>query len=380
MVAVDSNLYRADNGARDSRTTASRRLFKHPRLMPYNRLLTAVVAANTTLLCYEVLWGDWWSGRVIALNGIATVAQANFALAIVLRQQHVINFLSRLAIRAPTHWPLRLRWALAKVHHFGGLHVGAAVSGTLWYLLFVGSLTAEAAQHPGSVLTGNVLISYALVTLFLVMVVMALPPLRARAHDKFEVTHRFCGWAAVVLVWINTVLFVAGRRGDASVAAALVTAPTIWMLVVTTACAALPWLRLRKVPITVDRPSAHVALAHFDHGVTPFIGSVRAISRHPLLGWHTFANIPAAGRAPGGYRMAISRAGDWTAAFIDDPPAHVWVRGVPTAGMANVRKLFTKVGVRGHRQRYRPDAGPPPGQGGAGPSGVGDPEPTEDLR
>jgi ferredoxin-NADP reductase len=39
----------------------------------------------------------------------------------------------------------------------------------------------------------------------------------------------------------------------------------------------------------------------------------------------------------------ISRAGDWTAAFIDGPPEHVWVRGIPTVGMAIVRRLFTKV-------------------------------------
>jgi hypothetical protein len=37
------------------------------------------------------------------------------------------------------------------------------------------------------------------------------------------------------------------------------------------------------------------------------------------------------------------RAGDWTSAFVDQPPAHVWVRGIPTMGVANVRKLFKKV-------------------------------------
>jgi hypothetical protein len=41
--------------------------------------------------------------------------------------------------------------------------------------------------------------------------------------------------------------------------------------------------------------------------------------------------------------MAVSRAGDWTARFIDDPPDAVWVRGVPVTGVANVRRLFTRV-------------------------------------
>ena len=41
--------------------------------------------------------------------------------------------------------------------------------------------------------------------------------------------------------------------------------------------------------------------------------------------------------------MVVSRAGDWTGAFIDDPPDPLWVRGLPAVGVANVRRLFTKV-------------------------------------
>jgi hypothetical protein len=312
-------------------------MLKHPLLMHYNRLIAGVVAVNLGVLVYGLTAGGWWSGHLVALGAIALTAQANFAIAIVIRQQHVVNALCRLATRAPTTWPLRIRWMLAKVYHLGGLHVGAAVSGTLWYLAFLGALLTDATRHVGNVSAANVVVSCLLVTLFLVMVVMAAPPLRARAHDRFEVTHRFCGWTAVVLVWVNTVLFVRSQGGH------LLTAPAFWMLLLTTASAMLPWMLLRKVPVAVERPSKHVALVGLDHGQTPFIGSVRPISRHPLVGWHTFANIPEADRSPGRYRMAVSRAGDWTSEFIDNPPERVWVRGVPTAGMANVRKLFKKV-------------------------------------
>jgi ferredoxin-NADP reductase len=41
--------------------------------------------------------------------------------------------------------------------------------------------------------------------------------------------------------------------------------------------------------------------------------------------------------------MVISKAGDWTAALIADPPAQMWLRGVPTVELANVRRLFRKV-------------------------------------
>ena len=57
-----------------------------------------------------------------------------------------------------------------------------------------------------------------------------------------------------------------------------------------------------------------------------------------------FANVPvAAGSGDRGYRMIVSRAGDWTAELIDDPPEHVWVRGIPTVELMIVKKLFSKV-------------------------------------
>ena len=48
------------------------------------------------------------------------------------------------------------------------------------------------------------------------MIIMALPRLRTAAHDKFEFTHRFFGWASLLLISGNTVLFVASQRGDNS--------------------------------------------------------------------------------------------------------------------------------------------------------------------
>jgi hypothetical protein len=55
------------------------------------------------------------------------IAQANIALAIIFRQQYVINFLGWLATRPPVTWPIRVRWALAKYYHFGG-----CTSGSRW--------------------------------------------------------------------------------------------------------------------------------------------------------------------------------------------------------------------------------------------------------
>lgn len=112
-------------------------------------------------------------------------------------------------------------------------------------------------------------------------------------------------------------------------------------LALVTFSVALPWLRLRRVDVRTERPSPHVALARFDYGETPFAGSSTAISRSPLKEWHSFANVPAPGES--GFRLTISRAGDWTGSFIDDLPSKVWTKGITTAGVANIEVLFERV-------------------------------------
>ena len=323
-------------------TRLLRRAMKTRRLMHYNRLIAVVLAVNAVLAGYGLTAGGWWVGDHTDLPALALLAQANLLVAIVPRQQYVVNLVGWMATRPSTRWPLQVRWLLGKYYHLGGLHVGGALAGTLWYATFVGSMTVDAVRRVNGVPAANIVISSVVVTLFVVMVVMAMPPLRRLAHDRFEVTHRFCAWAALALVWINTVLFVGSRQPDRPLPLALAAAPTVWMLLVTTLCAVWPWLLLRRVAVTVTRPSRHAVVVTLDRGRCPSIGTTRAISRRPFVGWHQFANVPAvAGTA--GYRMVISRAGDWTGAFIDDPPSHVWVRGLPTVGVANVRRLFGKV-------------------------------------
>lgn len=314
------------------------RILKHPRVMHYNRLIAVVLAANVGCAVYGASVAGWWTSHGTDLRAIAMVAQMNLVVAVMVRQQYLINALAWLVTRPSTSWPLRVRWMLGKYYHFGGLHVGSAVAGTLWYLVLVVSLIFDAGAVPHH----HTVLIITIVTVFAVMIVMALPRVRAAQHDRFEVTHRFCGWVALVLVWINTMLFVDTHRGDRSFGAALLSAPSFWLVVLTVALAIWPWLLLRRVPIRYERPSSHAVILTLDHGVKPGIGTTRPISRHPFVGWHHFANVPA---APGtsGYRMVVSRAGDWTSAFVEQPPSHVWVRGIPTMGVANVRKLFSKV-------------------------------------
>ena len=51
--------------------TAVRRALKHPRAMPYHRLIVAVVAVNVALLCHHLQRGDWRIDDGSALSALA---------------------------------------------------------------------------------------------------------------------------------------------------------------------------------------------------------------------------------------------------------------------------------------------------------------------
>jgi hypothetical protein len=289
----------------------------------YERLIGVVLALNAGVLGFHLERGDWRAGDGSALSAFAALLLVNFAVAVLIRQQHVLNALFALAGRTPRRAPLWLRWSVSKVHHVGGIHAGAALAGTAWLVAFaVAAAPADATTRA---------LAYTLVALAPAIVVAAAPPVRRRAHNVFELTHRFGGWSAIALFWALT-LHLSSGPGDWR----------IWVLALTTASLVSPWLRLRRVPITVERPSSHAAVVRFDHGVTPAFASAVGISRSPLREWHAFATVTTPGES--GYRLLISRAGDWTGRFIDDPPTHVWVRGVPvTAPMAKAALLYERV-------------------------------------
>ncbi len=305
-----------------------RRWTSLPVFSYYNRLMAVVLLGNAACVLMVV------DVHTITVETLSDMVLINLSVAILIRQQYLINALFWLATRVPLAWPLRVRRSAAKVYHFGGLHSGAAVAATGWFAAMVGVQVARHLQQPGSVSSAWLWLSSVLLGLLMLIVVMALPWIRGRFHNGFERVHRFAGWGALLLFWGLTLL------ASSEASTPLSHSGSFWVLVLLTLSIASPWLRLRKVAIKQTRPSTHAVLTRFSH-TTPFAGSSTAISRNPLLEWHSFANIPAPGEA--GFRLIISRAGDWTGRFIEDLPSHVWVKGITTAGVANVETLFKSV-------------------------------------
>ncbi|OEK08687.1 hypothetical protein A8C32_02815 [Flavivirga aquatica] len=318
-----------------------KRIWKHPLLMQYNRLIMLIFIINISLLIYGINTGDWWNTNEVALKTISNITIINIAAAILIRQQYVVNLLFKIATSVPKSWPLTIRWAAAKIYHFGGIHMGGNIAGTIWYIIFVASVIYSWSNNLSGVSLGLVVVTNSILLILVVMVIMALPKNRSKKHNRFELTHRFGGWTALILFWVQILLFVGLQKGEQSYSEALISSLGFWLLIAITISIAIPWLYLKKVEIQVVNPSSHVVLVNFNYGVTPFAGSSTAISRSPLKEWHSFANVPSPGKE--GFRLTISRAGDWTGTLIDDLPSHVWIKGIPTAGVGNIEKLFKRV-------------------------------------
>jgi hypothetical protein len=321
----------------------------HRVFIPYRFLLMLVYLGNVGALLSMYVRGinRAWVGYMIAID---------LLLAVLVRQDMVVNALYTTACSVPTWWPLWIRASCAKIYHLGGVHAGAATWSSLWLLaanisdVYCFSSHSCGSSYPYHSMAFQV-VSWMLTALFASMLVFALPQFRGSHHDFFERWHRFLGWTMLGLFWVQNFLGVADgvvsstSPSSPSYASALVSAPGFWILVIATASIASSWFWLRKVPVTSEVLSNHAIRLHFDYTV-PVNGTATRLSFRPLLEWHSFATVPAPSPQrgyPAGYSLVVSNAGDWTRACIQRAPTHVWVRGVPTCGVMRIATLFNRV-------------------------------------
>ncbi len=317
----------------DKTTINWRRITRHPALMEYRRLAVIIYAINLAFAWYLAHNLDFNSLHSLVV--LANAAIINFTIGILIRQQRVVNALFWLATRIPTSAPLWIRWGAGKVFHFGGIHSSANISGTFWFIALSIALYRAGTLNIAKVSPLTMGISVAIIVLLTAMCLTAYGPIRQRFHNLFERVHRFAGWTVLGLFWIQTV----SAQMDAG--QPLTQSLGFWLLIPITISVISPWLTLKKVDVEVEKLSNHAIAMKFDYGDTPFAGSSNSISLKPLMEWHAFANVPTPGED--GYRLVISRAGDWTGNVIDNPPDKVWVKGITTSGVARIEELFSKV-------------------------------------
>jgi hypothetical protein len=281
------------------------------------------------------------NAQIMVLEDLQTAVAANLLAAISLRNEHVVNFLYRIFItNTPASRPLWLRRLLAKLYCYGGVHSGCGISAASWYLLLT---VAVMFNQPPSKVHARLLsgLSIIIVTLLTAMIVCAMPYIRTKAHNLFELVHRFVGWSIQGLVWVQVVAFtfVVAEVRKERIGFILVKLPAFWFLCAVFGFTLYPWLRLRRVKVRIDKLSNDVVRIWFD-GRTEPARTIR-VSNRPTMESHAFATIPA----EMGFSSIITNAGDWTKRLIANPPEKVWVRGVYAWGVIRVSTLFKRIVV-----------------------------------
>ena len=306
----------------------------------YRRLFAVVFVANLAGLIVLVVNHNELGA--LRQSDIATATAANLTVAILMRQEYVINFLYAIFCSVPTWMPLFVRRQCAKIYHIGGLHSGCAVAATVWFLFFTIVATNDVFNNMDAlrINLAILLLTYVLIAELIGILIMAHPKVRSRTHNSFERIHRFAGWSALAIFWIQSILSTEAARGDVALSTAISKSPSFWLLLIATTSIILPWVRLRKVPVHSEILSKHAIRLHFDY-TTPAIGTGIRLSERPLVEWHAFATVTRPGRT--GFSVVVSNAGDWTKRQIERAPTKLWVRGSPAAGVLTIVPLFKRV-------------------------------------
>jgi len=310
----------------------------------YRKVFAITLCANVIVMVWQLFRLNQPSTDVKTIAPIsATAASVNFCVAILMRNEHVVNMLFRIACSLPLSAPLAIRRRFAKVYSYGGVHSACGVSGTLWYILFTILVIFKYPRKEGidiAIITSTAATLLLLVTIL----IFAHPTLRHKLHNQFEATHRFAGWSAVALLWVQTILLAISNANikHQKLWTALITSVPFWCLIIITCLLAYPWIRLRSRVVRVEPLSKHATRLHFDYeNHKPF--HVVRLSDSPLKETHGFATIPNYSDDRKGYSIIVSNAGDFTNKIITNPPKRLWVKGVPSVGVMRVSLMFRKV-------------------------------------
>lgn len=275
------------------------------------------------------------------LNISVIALSANFCACVAIRNDHVINTISRIACSLPQSAPIYIRIVAARVYCHGGVHSGCAISGSFWYIVFT-CLCFLVPQGTPAIQLGLTFVSGMALLLLATILIFSHPLMRARFHNLFETIHRFLGWSFVVVLWIQTLLMnlTGADRNRHMFTQRLVLSPAFWLLLVITVLLVYPWTRLRLCAVKSERLSDRV-LRLTVAGVMEQPCMTRRFATIPLKETHAFATIPS--KDSTAYAVYVCAAGDWTKMLTNKLPEKIWIKGCPTYGATYSSSLFRKV-------------------------------------
>ncbi|KAJ5118152.1 uncharacterized protein N7515_010375 [Penicillium bovifimosum] len=338
--------------------------FRYVMFTVYRRLFTVVFCANLACFLYVMIADR----KQLALVNATAVNLVACGLA---RHPMMVNGIYRVVCSIPRSAPLSLRRRVAKAAHYGGVHSGCGTASLVWYIGFVALVSQTYWTNSAISDKTNlkfspapVSVAYVILVLLFVMVVVAYPTFRRKMHDWFELTHRFTSWLILALFVVLVMVFAheVSRAEQQTLGHFLVTLPAFWLLIAAIVAVAHPWLLLRRVPVKAEPLSSHAVRLSFDFTPISFAKGVQ-VSKHPLRDWHSFAGFPdpipadvkpvarGAGKKPfvkghghkRSWSIVVSKAGDWTADTIREPPTHLWKRGSLMRGVGYGLRVFDRI-------------------------------------
>jgi hypothetical protein len=319
-----------------------RRYFAYRFFGVYQRLFLAVLLINV-FYAHHIVTMKRRSKYSPLLVDITTAVSANMLVAILIRQDYILNSLFWLCWSAPPTTPLWIRISLARVYEFGGLHSSTTLCSALWFCFLFAILTVEfmtfRIADPLIILC-----AFFILAILWLMIITACPLFRSRKHNVFENIHRYGGWTILGLFWILLHLFTRAlthQAGPQSPGAVLTELPAFWLLLACCFHVVLPWVRFRRLWIQPERlgVGVHAVRLHLNEKIENCV--VYRISDSPLTEWHSFACIP--NHYGEGGSLIVSNAGDWTRRTINRPEKVYYTRGIPTVGVLCMAQIFRKV-------------------------------------
>jgi len=112
------------------------RNFRHQLFYVYRRLFSVVFLANFGVFLWVAIKGP-------STTDLGKAVIANVTLAVMMRQDYVIDAFFVTFTAVPRSWPIAIRKLFALVYHIGGLHSGGGVSAMVWHILFCAKATQD---------------------------------------------------------------------------------------------------------------------------------------------------------------------------------------------------------------------------------------------
>jgi len=330
---------------------------RHTLFTVYRRLFTIVFLVNAVPAIFMA------THRRMSFSALATAASTNLFVAVLIRQSFAVTCIFRAAKLVPWSVPLIARRWLAMCYCYGGIHSGTAIAGTIWWIaLSIVMLVEQVCKSSASGLRFSCYLAWIVALLLCIIITFALPRLRRKWHNAFELTHRFLTWTSLILFWTQNLLLVSHTVSTTpkhTFFGHLTRTPTFWVLSALTALTIYPWLYVRTWHFTATLLSEHAIRLSFSNTLPPF--SVIRLSTSPLMEWHPFATFPSI--SPTGSpenALLISRAGDWTHRIIQQAhnqakhtnssisatrtiPLILSVRLTPQPGVLSLTPLFPRI-------------------------------------